>query len=45
MKGLLNKYYSNFRHPQGLIGKYVVHKMNGKKPTDQLEIGQEILVK
>lgn len=31
MIGLLNKYYSNFRHPEGLIGKFVVHKMNGKK--------------
>ena len=27
---LLNKYYSNFRHPKGFLGKIAVHKMNGK---------------
>lgn len=28
---LFNRFYSNFRHPKGLLGQYVVHKMNGKK--------------
>lgn len=30
MTKFLRKYYSNFRHPKGIIGKYIVHKMNGK---------------
>ena len=30
MTNILRKYYSNFRHPKGIIGKYIVHKMNGK---------------
>ena len=28
---LLHKYYSNFRQPEGLLGKYIVHRMNGKR--------------
>lgn len=27
---LLHHYYANFRHPKGLLGKYVIHRMNGK---------------
>ena len=29
--GLLSKYYSNYRHPKGLLGRYVVRAMNGKR--------------
>ena len=28
---LIRKYYSNFSHPQGLLGKYAVYRMNGKR--------------
>ena len=31
MKSPLRTYYSNFRHPQGLLGRYVVNRMNGKR--------------
>ena len=31
MKSFKKKYYANFRHPTGLLGRFVVNRMNGKR--------------
>ncbi len=36
MINILNKYYSNFRHPSGILGRFVVHKMNRGKQHAEL---------
>ena len=34
---LIKKYYANFRHPKGLLGRYVVNRMNGKRHAELVE--------
>ena len=31
MKSPIKTYYSNFRHPRGLLGRYIVKRMNGER--------------